>query len=59
MSGVPYLQKVAQSDAEKKVEEATDMVFGQLHRVIFSAVVNNAEKEKPTELTLSLAPAPR
>lgn len=46
MSGVPYLQKVAQSDAEKKVEEATAMVFGQLHRVIFSAVVNNAEKEK-------------
>lgn len=46
LCGIPYLQEATKSDAGKKVEEATAIVFGPMHRVIFPAVVHNADKDK-------------
>ena len=46
LGGIPYLQEATKSDAVKKVKEATAIVFGPMHRMIFPAVVHNADKDK-------------
>lgn len=46
MGGIPYLEKVTKFEAEKRLEEAIAMLYGTMHRVIFPAVVNHAEKGK-------------
>lgn len=40
------LHEATKSDAGKKVEEATAIVFGHTHRVIFPAVVHNTDEDK-------------
>lgn len=46
LGGIPYLQEATKFDAVKKFKEATAMVFGPAHRIIFPAVVHNADKDK-------------